>query len=99
MPCLKTIRKFPTEKELMNNIESYNEQLNRLSYEKNFRVLNLPINVHQLASDKIHVDLRYQYRIFNSIIDHFTVINDRFSPCKTKDKKKLREYYNRNRII
>ncbi|CAF1196973.1 unnamed protein product [Adineta ricciae] len=99
MPCLKSTRKFRTEKQLMNNIECYNEQLNRLSYEKNFKVLNLPIDVYQLSCDKIHVHFRYQYRIFNCIIDHFNLMNDRISSRKTEDKENSHKYYKINRRV
>jgi hypothetical protein len=97
MPCLKTCRKFPTENDLMSNIESYNRKLNLLSHELNFKILNLPIHIHHLARDKIHIDLRYQHRIFNCIINHFNNIVERTSRCKTTDNKRLCKYYNRNR--
>jgi len=73
-PCFKTTRRFSTERSLMSNINLYNEKLKLLSSHMNFNIIDFHITDSHLANDNMHIQSRFQDRIFNSIINHFNQI-------------------------
>jgi hypothetical protein len=68
-PCFKTTSRFPTETSLISNINSYNEQLQLLSSQMNFNIINFDITPADLANDHMHIHSDELIR--NSIIKHF----------------------------
>jgi hypothetical protein len=82
-PCYKTTRRFPTERSLIRNIQSYNQQLQQISNEFNFTVVNLHIQKHHLANDKMHIHFHYNRRIFFHIRDNFDKLIERSSRITT----------------
>ena len=77
-PCLKLTQRFLTEREMMRNIDSYNQRLRSLSSEMHFQVLDFHLTIENLGRDCMHIHRDYQHLIFYSITDHF----DRFDQAR-----------------
>ncbi|CAF1414988.1 unnamed protein product [Adineta steineri] len=78
-PCLKTTSKFWNKIKLTSNIQLYNNRLYQLSYRMNFNVINFRLRAYQLASDKIHIQHHYYFRIFNFIINYLNNVSNSLS--------------------
>lgn len=70
-PCLKITRRYPTERSMLGNIDSFNEQLKSLSIRMRFKVIDFHLTVENLGRDRIHIDHGSQNLIRNTIMDHF----------------------------
>ena len=70
-PCLKITRRYLTERSMLENIVSFNEQLKSLSMRMRFNVVDFHLTVENLARDRIHIHHAFQNRNRNTIMDHF----------------------------
>jgi len=77
-PCFKEIERFSYSFNLMFNINLYNEQLQILSDQINFSVIDLRITGNHIA-DGIHIHRHFNYIIRNTIIDYFNEFIERSS--------------------
>ncbi|CAF1187952.1 unnamed protein product [Rotaria sordida] len=70
-PCFKFFPNFPSPSSLSSNIDLYNEQLNILSTNIHYTVIDFQVTASHLASDHMHLHSNHQDIIYNCIVRHF----------------------------
>lgn len=86
-PCFKTSGLFRYPSDLMFNINLYNKKLKSLADRMNFDILDLPIFNNHLASDRMHVDVRFNDLIYNPIFHHFEKLSQALSTALAVSNK------------
>ncbi|CAF4548251.1 unnamed protein product [Rotaria sp. Silwood2] len=97
-PCFKPSFRFPSISSLSSNIDLYNEELNDLSKNLHYTVLDFHVAESHLASDQMHLHFNHRYIIYNSIIEHFKALSQYQSPPPRTHQRSRDALKRRNKI-
>ncbi|CAF4291241.1 unnamed protein product [Rotaria sp. Silwood2] len=81
-PCLKYYPYFPSTLTLSANIDLYNEQLQILSTNLRYTVLDFQVAEAHLTSDQMHLHFNHRHITYNRILEHFQQLSQRPPPTQ-----------------